>query len=60
MLIRAAREATDGPLLVGGGIRSADDARRARAAGADVIVVGTAFERVGAPPVRALATAARA
>jgi phosphoglycerol geranylgeranyltransferase len=60
VLIRAAREATSGPLLVGGGIRSADDARRARAAGADVIVVGTAFERVGAPPVRALATAARA
>lgn len=59
-LIRAAREATDGPLLVGGGIRTPDDARRARAAGADVVVVGTAFERRDAPPVRALALAARA
>ena len=59
-VIRAARSATDGPLLVGGGIRTPDDARRARAAGADVIVVGTAFERTDTPPVRALALAARA
>jgi geranylgeranylglyceryl phosphate synthase family protein len=59
-LVRAAREATDGPLLVGGGIRTPDDARRTRAAGADVIVVGTAFEQTDAPPVRELALAARA
>jgi phosphoglycerol geranylgeranyltransferase len=60
LLIRAARAATDGPLLVGGGIRTPDDVRRARAAGADVVVVGTAFERTSSPPVRELALAARA
>jgi putative glycerol-1-phosphate prenyltransferase len=61
-LVRAAREATNGPLLVGGGIRTADDVRRARSAGADVVVVGTAIERSTpeSAPVRALATAARA
>lgn len=59
-LVRAAREAGDGPLLVGGGIRTPDDVRRARDAGADVVVVGTAFERTGEPPVRELVTAARA
>jgi phosphoglycerol geranylgeranyltransferase len=59
-IVRAARSATSGPLLVGGCIRTPDDARRARAAGADVVVVGTAFERGESPPVRALALAARA
>jgi putative glycerol-1-phosphate prenyltransferase len=60
VVIRAARAATAGPLLVGGGIRTPDDARRARAAGADVIVVGSAFEQAEAAPVRELALAARA
>jgi geranylgeranylglyceryl phosphate synthase family protein len=60
LLIRAARAATDGPLLVGGGVRTPDDVRRARAAGADVVVVGTALERAEAPPVKELALAARA
>lgn len=59
-LIRAARAAIDGLLFVGGGIRTPDDARRARDAGADLVVVGTAFEQAGAPPVRELALAARA
>jgi geranylgeranylglyceryl phosphate synthase family protein len=61
-LIRAAREATDGLLFVGGGIRTADGVREARAAGADYVVVGTGFERrgVGAPPsMRELVHAAR-
>jgi putative glycerol-1-phosphate prenyltransferase len=60
LLVRAARTATEGPLLVGGGMRTPDDVRRARAAGADVIVVGTALERAEAPPVRQLVLAARA
>lgn len=58
-LIGAARSATAGPLFVGGGIRTPDAVRRARAAGADIVVVGTAFERSEPPPVRELAIAAR-
>jgi putative glycerol-1-phosphate prenyltransferase len=61
-LIRAAREATDGLLFVGGGIRSPDAVRAARAAGADYVVVGTQFERAAAPTtaaVHAFAVAAR-
>jgi geranylgeranylglyceryl phosphate synthase family protein len=61
-LIRAARQATDGLLFVGGGIRTADAVREARAAGADYVVVGTEFERrgLGAPPsMRELVHAAR-
>lgn len=58
-LIRAARAATRGPLLVGGGVRDADTVRAARDAGADFVVVGTLFEQVDAAPVGHLAGAAR-
>ena len=58
-LVRAAREATAGPLFVGGGVRGADAVRAARDAGADFVVVGTAVERDGARRVRELASAAR-
>lgn len=58
--IEAARRATRGPLLVGGGITDAAAARDARAAGADYVVVGTLFEHHPAAPVQALADAARA
>ncbi|MFN4080230.1 MAG: geranylgeranylglyceryl/heptaprenylglyceryl phosphate synthase [Saprospiraceae bacterium] len=43
--IRAVREAVSVPLIVGGGIRDADAARKAWDAGADMVVVGTAFEQ---------------
>jgi len=59
-VIRAARDATRGPLIVGGGIDSPRAARDARRAGADYIVVGTLFERNPASSLDELATAARA
>ena len=59
-LITAARLATAGPLLVGGGITDRDGIRAARDAGADVVVVGSLFERDGSRAMRDLATAARA
>jgi geranylgeranylglyceryl phosphate synthase family protein len=59
-LIRAARAATQGPLFVGGGVRTPDAVRAARDAGADFVVVGSLVERRGAPAVRELALAARA
>ena len=59
-MVRAARDAAPGPLFVGGGVRSADGVRAARAAGADFVVVGTQFEQGGARAVRELAHAARA
>jgi len=47
-VIRAVRAAVpDRPLFVGGGIRSPAQAREARAAGADYVVVGTAIEAGG-------------
>lgn len=59
-LIAAARSSTGGPLFVGGGIRDRDGVKRAREAGADLVVVGTAIERGTARAVRDLAAAARA
>lgn len=58
-VIHAARAATRGPLIVGGGIVTAARARAAREAGADYVVVGTLFERDPAADVSMLATAAR-
>ena len=44
-MIAAVRGAVDIPLIVGGGIRDAATARTLCEAGADVLVVGTAFEQ---------------
>jgi heptaprenylglyceryl phosphate synthase len=49
----------DGLLLVGGGISDGDGVRAARDAGADVVVVGTLFERESSRAIRDLALAAR-
>jgi putative glycerol-1-phosphate prenyltransferase len=58
--IERARDATTGPLLVGGGIASAQAASDARRAGADYVVVGTLFERDPSSLVSTFAEAARA
>lgn len=44
-MIRAIREAVSLPLVVGGGIRTIQDASRAYEAGADLIVIGSALEK---------------
>lgn len=43
-MISAVSQSIDAPLIVGGGIRSEEEARNAWNAGAQVVVVGTAFE----------------
>lgn len=43
-IVRAVREAIDVPLVVGGGIRTAEQARAILEAGADVLVTGTIAE----------------
>lgn len=43
-MIRAIRAAVDIPLVVGGGIRSTDEASRVYDAGADLVVIGTFLE----------------
>lgn len=43
--IRAVRQHTEVPLVIGGGIRTPEAARQASQAGADLVVVGTAAER---------------
>jgi phosphoglycerol geranylgeranyltransferase len=43
-MISAVRATVDMPIIVGGGIRTAEQARQLCEAGADVLVVGTAFE----------------
>ena len=58
--IRAARDATTGPLIVGGGIDGPRAALDTRQAGADYVVVGTLFERNPEAAIDALAVAARA
>ncbi len=44
-MIRAVHEATDIPLIVGGGIRSPEAASMVAKAGADIVVTGTVVER---------------
>ncbi len=44
-MISAIRKSIDRPIIVGGGIRSAAEARQIAEAGADVIVVGNLFEK---------------
>ena len=51
-MIRAVRKAVNVPVIVGGGIRSEAAAQAAWDAGADVVVVGTAFEEDPFAPVR--------
>jgi phosphoglycerol geranylgeranyltransferase len=46
-IVRAVRAAIQVPLVVGGGIRSASDARPLLAAGANVLVTGTITEEQG-------------
>jgi len=46
-MISLVRKVIDVPLIVGGGIRTGEQARRAVKAGADVIVTGTAIEKAG-------------
>jgi phosphoglycerol geranylgeranyltransferase len=46
-LVREVRERVRIPVIVGGGIRSADDARPLLAAGADILVTGTIAEERG-------------
>jgi len=46
-MVNAVRQNFDGLLIVGGGIRDVKTAREIAKAGADIIVVGTAFERTG-------------
>ena len=58
-VIRAVRAAVPLPLLVGGGIRTAEQVCDARSAGADFVVVGSAIEDGGSGRVRELAAAAR-
>ena len=43
-MIEVVRESIEIPLIVGGGIRRADDARKAVKAGADIVVTGTVAE----------------
>jgi len=43
-VISAVREKVDIPLIVGGGIRSEEELQRAYESGADMVVIGTAFE----------------
>jgi len=46
-MIRAVKREISIPLIVGGGIRAAVDARRVRHAGADIVVTGTIIESAG-------------
>ncbi len=46
-MIRAVKREITVPLIVGGGIRTAIDARRVRQAGADIVVTGTVIETAG-------------
>lgn len=44
-MINAVSSAVDLPLIVGGGLRSAEDVKNALKAGTDIVVVGTSIER---------------
>jgi phosphoglycerol geranylgeranyltransferase len=46
-MIRVVKKEISLPLIVGGGIRTAVDARRVRQAGADMVVTGTIIENAG-------------
>ena len=60
-MIRAVREALDIPLIVGGGIRTADAAGAVARAGADIVVTGTIVERAkGGETLRRIIAAVKA
>jgi geranylgeranylglyceryl phosphate synthase family protein len=59
-LSKAVRASLTLPLIVGGGMRTPEQVREARAAGADFAVVGNAIETGGPGSVRAFVVAARA
>ncbi|WP_297469481.1 geranylgeranylglyceryl/heptaprenylglyceryl phosphate synthase [Thermococcus sp.] len=46
-MISLVKKVIDVPLIVGGGIRTGEQARRAVEAGADIVVTGTAIEKAG-------------
>jgi len=46
-MITAVKQMVEIPVIVGGGIRTLDEIESKWKAGADVVVVGTAFERDG-------------
>ena len=46
-MIRAVKHCVDAPIVVGGGIRSREQALAAASAGADIIVTGNIIEEVG-------------
>ncbi len=48
-MVEQIRSQLDIPLIIGGGIRTPDDARAIGAAGADIIVTGTILEEVSEP-----------
>jgi phosphoglycerol geranylgeranyltransferase len=50
-VIAAVRKVYDGILIVGGGIKSPEDAKAAANAGADIIVIGTMLELEGFTPI---------
>ncbi|MCF7810305.1 geranylgeranylglyceryl/heptaprenylglyceryl phosphate synthase [bacterium] len=56
-MIRMVKKAVLMPLIVGGGIKNAKDARAAADAGANAIVVGTAIERGGVGVISEISTA---
>lgn len=51
-VIRAVRSAVSLPLIVGGGMKTPEQVRAARTAGADLLVVGTAVEMGGTDRIR--------
>jgi len=57
-VIRAVKERVNLPLFVGGGMRTPEQVRAARDAGADFVVVGNVIEATGHHTVRSLAAAA--
>jgi phosphoglycerol geranylgeranyltransferase len=46
-MIKLVRSCIDVPLIVGGGIKTGEDAKNAVKAGADIIVTGTIVEKTG-------------
>lgn len=59
-IVRAVRAAVSLPVFVGGGMRTPEQVRAARAAGADFVIIGNAIEVGGPDAIRDLVEAARA